>query len=229
MANSSIISDTYKSRVDFFLDRCKEKDVLHLGCSSGRYLEDRLRRGSLLHSQLRSVARILYGLDLDLESLVKMKRMGFSNLIEGNAEKLEAVSFGQQFDVVIAGDLLEHITRPGALLDGVIRLLKPDGCFIISTNNAFGLHYQLRRWAGQYAEHFEHVCFYSPETLAHLFQRHGYHVSEMYGAFTEPPNGWKQKMKFAIGKPLFRMFPVLAGTLIVVAIPLPQSEAESID
>lgn len=225
----NILGKQYQSRVAFFLERCKDLDVLHLGCSSGRYLEDRLGRGSFLHGQLLSVSRVLFGLDIERESLEKMKELGFDNLVEGNAENLEDVSLSRQFDVVLAGDLLEHITRPGAMLDGVKRLLKRDGCLIISTNNAFGLHYQLKRWAGRYSEHFEHVCFYSPETLAHLFRRHDYQVSEMYGAFTEPPYGWRNRLIFAIGKPLFKLFPVLSGTLIVVAVPSPQSKEDCVD
>lgn len=89
--------------------------------------------------------------------------------------------------------------------------------------NAFGLHYQLRRWSGRYVGRVEHVCFYSPETLHHLFDRHGSEVTEMYGAYTELPFGWKQKVKFAIGHPLFKLVPILAGTIIVVATPKPAS------
>jgi SAM-dependent methyltransferase len=132
---------------------------------------------------------------------------------------LEDAQIRESFDIVLAGDLLEHITRPGAMLESAKSLLKPNGRFIVSTNNAFGLHYQLRRWAGRYKEHFEHVCFYSPETLLHLFQRHGYRVVAMYGAYTVPPTGLRNRILFGLGRPLFRLFPVLAGTLIVVAAP----------
>ena len=123
----------------------------------------------------------------------------------------------KQFDLVLAGDILEHLSRPGSMLEGVKRFLRQNGELVISTNNAFGFHYQLRRWMGHYTEHFQHVCFFSPETLLHLLERHGYRVREMYGAYTEPPHTWKQKLEFALGKPLFKLAPVLAGTLIVVA------------
>jgi 2-polyprenyl-3-methyl-5-hydroxy-6-metoxy-1,4-benzoquinol methylase len=203
--------------MEFLRAECRGKSVMHLGCSSGRYLKDRLERGSLLHAVLSQEAAEMHGLDLDEQSLQEMRGLGFANLHQGNAEKLDNIDINRKFDVVVAGDLLEHLTRPGAMLDGVKRLLTPRGRFIVSTINAFGLHFQLRRWSGRYVEHFEHVCFYSPETLAHLFERHGYRVVEMYGAFTEPPHTWKQKIKFILGAPLLRFAPVLAGTLIVVA------------
>jgi len=209
----------YLSRTQLLQERCRGRRVLHLGCSSGQYLKDRLMRESLLHWMLRDEAGELHGVDLDGKSLDTMREMGFRHLHEGNAEELEKLDLKETFDIVLAGDLLEHITKPGSMLEGVRRFLKPTGSFIVSTNNAFGLHYQLRRWSGQYVEHVEHVCFYSPETLLHLFERHGYDIAEMYGAYTEPPYGWKQKVKFAIGQPLFKLVPVLAGTIIVVATP----------
>jgi 2-polyprenyl-3-methyl-5-hydroxy-6-metoxy-1,4-benzoquinol methylase len=216
-STNSPLSSSYVSRMDFLRKQCHGKSVMHLGCSSGRYLKDRLERGSLLHAVLAQEAEEMHGIDLDEQSLQEMRSLGFTNLHHGNAERLDNIEIGKKFDIVVAGDLLEHLTRPGAMLDGVKHLLAPRGRFIVSTVNAFGLHFQLRRWSGRYVEHFEHVCFYSPETLAHLFERHGYHVVEMHGAFTEPPHTWKQKMKFMLGAPLLRVAPVLAGTLIVVA------------
>lgn len=218
MPNDLTLSQ-YLSRTQFLRERCRNRRVLHLGCSSGRYINDRLQRGSLLHGILAEEAEELYGLDLDARSLDLLQQLGFTHLYQGNAEKLEELDLRETFDVVLAGDLLEHITKPGAMLDGVKRFLKPTGRFIVSTNNAFGLHYQLRRWMGSYVEHIEHVCFFSPETLLNLFQRHKYRVLEIYGAYTEPPHSWQQKLRFAIGYPVFKLAPVLAGTLIVIATP----------
>lgn len=209
----------YVSRMEYFTNWCKDKKVLHLGCSSGTYMHDRIQRGTFLHGILNDSAQSLAGLDIDSESLAAMKELGFSDLYEGNAEKLEASDIKEKYDTVIAGDLLEHITCPGGMLDGVKTLLKENGKFIISTNNAFGLHYQIKRWIGRYKEHFEHVCFYSPETLVHLFERHNYTILELYGAYTVPPHTLSDKILFTIGSPLFKLFPVLAGTLVVVAAP----------
>jgi len=115
---------------------------------------------------------------------------------------------------------LEHVTKPGALLDGAKRFIKPGGQIIISTNNAFGLHFQLKRWIGRYTEQPEHVCFFSPETLKHVFERHGYRLDEMYGAWDCPPFTRMEKVIFAFGKYLFMLAPILAGTLIAVGTPV---------
>ena len=218
MPSPEISLASYTSRMELLLNQCRDKNVLHLGCSSGRYIEARLKRGSLLHERIHDVARRLSGIDLDAESLVVMKeKLGYNNLYEGNVENLEELELDEKFDIVLAGDLLEHITKPGSMLEGIKGLLDNNGKVIISTNNAFGLNYQIRRWTGNFKEHFEHVCFFSPETLLHLFNRHGYKVIEMHGAFTEPPYTLTQKIKFAVGSPIYKLFPVLAGTLVVIA------------
>jgi 2-polyprenyl-3-methyl-5-hydroxy-6-metoxy-1,4-benzoquinol methylase len=209
----------YLSRVNFFKERLRDKKVLHLGCSAGRYLADRIERNSLIHALIGRVSTELYGIDIDESSLEAMRdKYGFRNLFVGDAEKLDRVEIDKKFDVVLAGDILEHLSCPGAMLEGSKRFLEKNGEIILSTNNAFGLHFQIKRWMGRYKEHVEHVCFFSPETLINLFERHGFRVVEMYGAYTEPPWTLKQKVIFWIGKPILELAPKLSGTLIVVAV-----------
>jgi 2-polyprenyl-3-methyl-5-hydroxy-6-metoxy-1,4-benzoquinol methylase len=217
--NNHVQLEHFLSRVDFLRNICRGKRVLHLGCSSGQFLQDRLDRGSLLHAILQKEASALYGMDLDGASLAVMRNLGFDHLYEGNAEHLDKLNLDETFDIVLAGDLLEHVSRPGSMLDGIKRFMHSVlGRFVVSTPNAFGLNFQIRRWMGTYTEHPEHVCFFSPETLQHLLERHGYRVQEIQGCYTEPPHNWKRKIEFAIGSPLFKMVPVLAGTLIAVAV-----------
>jgi SAM-dependent methyltransferase len=216
----NLLSRKYLSRVEFIKEVCKGKRVLHLGCSAGEFLRDRVNRKSLFHLDLAEVASELYGVDIHEESLCTMRNeLNINNLYQGDAEKLSNLEIDKTFECVVAGDLLEHLSCPGAMLDGVKTFLEPNGMLIISTNNAFGLHYQLRRWIGlgQYREHPEHVCYYSPETLQNLFMRHGYCITAMHGGYTEPPWTIVKKIQFAIGKLLFKRLPFLSGTLIVVA------------
>lgn len=217
--NSHVPVEHFLSRSDFLRDICRGKRVLHLGCSSGQFLQDRLDRGSLLYAILQEEASGLYGMDPDGASLAVMRNVGFNHLYEDNAEHLNKLNIDETFDIVLAGDLLEHGTRPDAMLDGIKRFMNlTSGRFVVSPPNAFGLHFQIRRWTATYSEHPEHVCFFSPETLQHLLEQHGYIVREMQGCYTEPPHNWKQRIEFAVGTPLFKVAPVLAGRLIAVAV-----------
>src|SRR3954471_22937729 len=89
----------YVSRLDYLRAICRGKRVLHLGCSSGRCIMDRLERRSLLHSILDEEAHELYGVDIDRDSLALMRdRLGFRNLYEADAEQLGELPLHQSFD-----------------------------------------------------------------------------------------------------------------------------------
>jgi 2-polyprenyl-3-methyl-5-hydroxy-6-metoxy-1,4-benzoquinol methylase len=76
----------------------------------------------------------------------------FRNILVGDVEKLEAVPVHGPFDVVVAGDIIEHITNPGAMLEGLKRLLTLSTRIIITTPHAFGLPNYLRYMAGCFSE-----------------------------------------------------------------------------
>ncbi len=84
----------YCSRIDYFKQICRDKKVLHLGCSSGTYMEDHIKRGDFLHKILLDVADDVCGIDIHKESLEKMRRLGFNNLYEGDAQQLDAINGG---------------------------------------------------------------------------------------------------------------------------------------
>src|SRR6266545_3648435 len=115
--SDSVKLEAYISRVARFAEWCEGKSVLHLGCSSGRFIEDRLARGDLLHENLRKRAARLVGVDLDKDSLIRMAALGYQDLHHGNAERLDEAGIDEKFEIIVAGDLLEHITRPGDMLD----------------------------------------------------------------------------------------------------------------
>ena len=98
--------------------------------------------------------------------------------------------------------LKELLRSSTGVLDGIKRFLRPGEHFVMSTVNAFGLNFQLRRWLGTYTEHPEHVCFFSPETVVHMLERHGYAVLEILGCYTEPPRTLKRKVEFCCRRSL---------------------------
>ena len=53
------------------------------------------------------------------------------------------------FDVVIAGEVLEHLPYPGITISEVSRILKPEGLFIGSVPNSYHLKNRLRVLKGR--------------------------------------------------------------------------------
>lgn len=165
----------YVDRVRFILDLCQSKSVLNLGCADSTRLERTIYAGEHLHLRLQTVASSLVGVDISEESLKTLRRYlpSDSHLICWNVERLNELTL-EPFDVVVCGELIEHVSNPGLMLDGIRRLLKDDGILILTTPNSLAVKFFLHALAGNDISSPYHVAQYSPATLRALLQRHGF-------------------------------------------------------
>ena len=211
----------YVSRIALILDRARGKRVLHLGCvgdNPGRGLT----QGDHLHLRISSIAGELWGIDTDEEGLRLLSDRIPSEqkrLLKANAERLDELSFEEPFDLVLAGDLIEHLEHPAAMFRKVHRVLAPKAELIVTTPNAFGLLTSLRLLRGIEAVNPQHVCFFSFSSLRELSRRCGFDVVEWCTAYDRPPRGPLGRIKLAIGAPFFKFFPFWGGTLVAVMKP----------
>ena len=82
----------------------------------------------------------------------------------------------QPAEIVVAGEVIEHLDDPGSFLDGLHRLLAPGGQLILTTPNASGLLNGFAAMAGAEINHPDHVILFSWRTLTNLMARHGWEV-----------------------------------------------------
>ena len=89
------------------------------------------------------------------------------------ADVSEALPFPDaNFDVVVAGELLEHVPDPAAVVAEARRLLRPGGTFVGSVPNAFRLKNRLRFAAGLPPENDPtHLHMFRPEHVRRLLSR----------------------------------------------------------
>jgi 2-polyprenyl-3-methyl-5-hydroxy-6-metoxy-1,4-benzoquinol methylase len=90
---------------------------------------------------------------------------------------------GNEFDVVISSDVIEHLYRPGDLLEATQAVLKPKGYALIGTPY-HGYWKNLAIAAtGKMDNHFTalwdggHIKFFSVATLGTLVRQHGFTVA----------------------------------------------------
>jgi SAM-dependent methyltransferase len=165
-------------RLDEILKLCRNKSVLHLGYVQHSHLYDKLiSEGSWVHSNIANVASEIAGIDY-LEDDVKIIREKYNyEGYAGDANHLENVKLDRTFDVIVCGELIEHITNPGLMLDGVKRFMHPGSILIVTTPNKWSSYYfQLSRkktneesWINP-----EHSCWYSHFTLKNTLGKHGF-------------------------------------------------------
>jgi SAM-dependent methyltransferase len=186
-------------RSSFFLDQCRGKKVLHLGCTNYPYTEESISNNMLLHFELEKVASEIYGLDFDQEGIDILIKHGSKNIFRADLEKLNEVELDGIFDVIVAGDMIEHLNNPGLFLNGVQRFMSPDTLLILTTINAYCamrfFWYGLRGKRGL-AEpvHPDHVSYYSYSTLKLLIERHDLELQSFHfydiGREHRPHNRW---------------------------------------
>jgi 2-polyprenyl-3-methyl-5-hydroxy-6-metoxy-1,4-benzoquinol methylase len=89
-------------------------------------------KGNLLANMLKEKPAKLVGIDISRPYLeaIKKKSTGNLELIIANAEN---IPFENEFDVIVAADILEHVFNVGDFLASVNRALKPSGRFIVKT------------------------------------------------------------------------------------------------
>jgi ubiquinone/menaquinone biosynthesis C-methylase UbiE len=153
----------------------------------------------LLHNELRGITSELYGFDFDQAGIDILSDSGVTNLYRADLEKLDEVPLNRSFDVIVAGEMIEHLNNPGLFLKGIQRFMSPETRLLITTINAYCgmrfLFYGLRGKRGT-AEpvHPDHVAYYSYSTLKLLIERQGLQVDDFlfYDMGTEhrPHNRW---------------------------------------
>jgi len=131
------------------------KRVLDLGCRSGALTRHFLEGNEVV------------GLDVDRAALAKAETLGIQ-VVDANVE--EPLPFPDaSFDAIVAGELLEHLQFPEALVAEIRRVLRPGGVIVGSVPNAFRLQGRLRFLRGRPPEDDPtHLHMFSPAALRAL-------------------------------------------------------------
>jgi SAM-dependent methyltransferase len=186
-------------RVDLIMEMCAGKKVLHLGCANYPYTQNSIDNQMLLHYDIEKSAGELYGFDFDQPGLDILAANGTGNLYRADLEKLDEVAMSETFDVIVAGEMIEHLNNPGLFLTGIQRFMNAETRLVLTTINAYcGMRwfwYGLRGRRGkQEPVHPDHVAYYSYSTLSLLVKRHGLDVDSFMfydiGKEHRPHNPW---------------------------------------
>jgi ubiquinone/menaquinone biosynthesis C-methylase UbiE len=168
-------------RRGFLLDRVGAGErVLDVGCGEGRFTAELARVG----------ARVV-GIDVAEEPLrrARARHPELDLRLVGDGRGWELAD--ADFDLVWAGEVIEHVADTAAWLSEVRRVLRPGASLLLSTP-AHGrltlMRLALSRRA--FADHFDplgdHLRFYSRETLTRLIGDFGFERIEVRSAGGPP-------------------------------------------
>jgi len=161
-------------------DLCKGKKVLDVGCVDHDLLLSR-RNDRWLHRHVASVAMQAVGVDSDDIGVHRMLAEGYDVILADITGDIREVENRGPFDVIVAGEVIEHLGNPQALFDAASRLLAPGGKIVITTPNPYA-PFRVRAGAfGRVWESVDHVIYAFPSGIAEMADRAGLHLV-MYGS-----------------------------------------------
>lgn len=187
------------------------KRVLDVGCSSGYLARPLVEHGCTV-----------IGIERD-EAAAESARSICEEVLVGDVETLELPFPPGSFDVVLCGDLIEHLREPEAFLVRMRPLLRERGVLVLTTPNVanwsvrLGLLFGRWRYTERGILDRTHVHLFTRGTLVEAVERAGYRVVELDYTVPVPLVGSPavERVAHAVGRlrpPLFAYQFVVAAT-----------------
>lgn len=163
----------YVDRTRFILEEISEEDrVLDLGCVQHSY-KRRNKSKDFLHEEISNITDKLVGIDIEKEEINKLNKRGY------NIQYADAQDFNleEKFDVIVAGEIIEHVSNPSGLLESVTAHLAEEGKFIVSFPNVLSFH-RIRKALlyKDITENPQHVLNFTEYTMKNLLNRHNFKI-----------------------------------------------------
>lgn len=184
----------------------KDKKILDIGCTDMPAIS--IKDEDILHKIIVDSAankNQVLGIDINKEKIDKMNAAGYNCKYDNIAD----TKLNEKFDLIIAGEIIEHVEDQGSFIRGLKHVLSKSGKIYISTPNPNGVMSIAGYWLTANERGGEgHVLWQSPKTMKLLCENNGLKLSRTYHCDWDYPELW-----MIIGKP-FEIFPRLKPTLL---------------
>ncbi|KAA0234936.1 MAG: Ubiquinone biosynthesis O-methyltransferase [Acidimicrobiales bacterium] len=162
-------------RIPYLRERARDRRVIHIGFADAGCREMQALSGAWLHAHLAETAKELVGIDIDEEGVSVAAAQGYEAYLADcrDPEQVERLGI-EPADLVIAGEVIEHLDDPGSFFTGLRGLVAPGGVLVVTTPNAAGLLNVAASLLGYEINHPDHVVMFTWRTLTALMSRHGW-------------------------------------------------------
>jgi 2-polyprenyl-3-methyl-5-hydroxy-6-metoxy-1,4-benzoquinol methylase len=189
-------------RLAFLEGRCRGRRVLDVGCVA--HDVRRMDSRAWLHGRLAGVAERCIGVDVVADGVEEMRRRGFTAVLHDLSTGLGPIEGDAPFDVIVAGELIEHVASIDMLFRVARAGLAPDGELILTTPNPYAPHRVRAGQLGVAWENVDHIVYAFPSGIAELAERHGLLLTEAAVTAEEtvrrPSRRVRQLLRWARGR-----------------------------
>jgi GT2 family glycosyltransferase/2-polyprenyl-3-methyl-5-hydroxy-6-metoxy-1,4-benzoquinol methylase len=152
-----------------------DKKVLEIGTSTG-----------YVSKILKDHGNIITGIEIDREAGLIAKQYCVRVIIgDVEALNLDSIFEPSSFDVILCGDVLEHLINPASLLKNLRKFLRPGGYLVVSLPNFFHGDVLLNLLFGDFRYtrmgllDQTHLRFFGLKNIYRLFAESGYQITKL--------------------------------------------------
>lgn len=199
------------NRAEHLAEIARGKRVLDVGIvDHGEFSRG---RSSWLHGHVARAAGYCLGIDVLADEVEKIRAKGYNARVADITRAPYDGGIDEQFDVIVCGDVIEHLGSPEGLFRAASHLLSPGGRLVITTPNAFFLGVIRRHLFGRENDSVDHVTLLFPSGIAELSEREGLALASYRGTMLGTESS-RRRLVFRLRK----LFPLL-GLRVACACP----------
>lgn len=199
--------------------RAKGRRILHVGCADHEeQIAAKMQTGDWLQARLEGVASYCLGVDTNAKAIAHLQEIGDYNV---QAVQPNDFSFGldsESFDLIIIGEVLEHIDNPVAFLEGLRTAWSGRvNEIVLTVPNAFYWRSILRVTRGAELINSDHRYWFTPYTISKVGYASGFEGVDIAMASPEFDDAQRPKVKQtvrAVMKKLLTKNPMVQQTII---------------
>lgn len=177
----SFLNRKIYTKQDIIVELIKNKHVVHYGCVDDDVdlIHHKLDDDRYLHKLVTDHAKSTIGIDLNKKVFGFLRRnLGITNIVYGNVE--DPTTFDLQpgslkkTQVVLIPDLIEHLSNPGNMLEGIKKHFPANVKIIILTPNPFAWYNFVATLFNKEIFTPYHTLYFTSESMKILLNQHGF-------------------------------------------------------
>jgi hypothetical protein len=177
------------NRVDFILEHCSNKKVLHIGFTDHPYTLERLRSGTLLHSRLKALTTQLAGVDIEAEAIKQYSVITKDeNVFRADITiqyPPEVIDYKPQ--LVLLSEVLEHLTDPYKAIEILHQSFAAGTTVLVTVPNYTAMDSLAASLNKTESIHPQHHWYFSPYTLCRLLDEKKFKLTQLnFGMYYQP-------------------------------------------
>jgi len=177
----------YQNKKELIRKLIKKTDIV---LDIGFWGKGRVNNKNWTHDILLNEAKDVYGIDIDFDSSFLKNKNHYKK------ENAENFYFDFKFDVIFAGDLIEHLSNPGLFLSACARNLKDEGRLIITTPNCFNLFNISEKISkNEPTANKDHTFYFNKRTLARLLEKNNWEIIDIDFLYRLEDVNYKESLK----------------------------------